>query len=194
MDLFRPFTTHTELTTALKELGYDDEAARITDVPVLHTGKMHDTYHRDRQELNIKGTVELLPQYPDRLVKRLLSRKFKSALGGVWRDSGKQPVISAAGGIFPRGYRQLFHVDRVSCNQCHRSANTSVNLFDNKRDWYGSVPGGDRILSFHIFDPSCISYNGKNPPVVLNKQLETSGMLRAYHAQEHPNSHYTFLK
>ncbi len=57
-----------------------------------------------------------------------------------------------------------------------------VSEFEMARDWYGRVRGADNIISFHIFEPSSISYNGQNARVTLRQMLVRAGLLRHWNS------------
>lgn len=69
--------------------------------------------------------------------------------------------------IVPKNYTG--HI--TSCVKCHQQTLIHAREIQPNRDWYGFVRGDDTIFSFHIFDESCISHNGFNQPVVLNRNL-----------------------
>lgn len=197
VDVFRPYTNWKSLATRLKELGQEEEAYRVSYRPSIRNVTLHDGFHPNRQEIKLSGQVEQLPKYSDELVVALLKdRTFRSALGQSWRyDSESNVDVNApAGGVYPAKYEAIMSVDRETCMNCHRSANRSVTHFDVRRDWYGNVRGSDQIISFHPFDPSCISKNGQNLRVKFRPELVGWRLLERYDRRKHPATLYTALK
>jgi len=192
VDVFRPFVHASDLSAALARLGQHEESVRLVRKPVRFSVRLHDTQHK-HPAIDIHGVSERLPHYSADLVKNLLQgRVFESALGEDWREQG--PVTAPSGGIYPENYRAVMSVDRESCFNCHRSTNVSVSHFDSERDWYGNVRGSDGILSFHIFDQSGISMDGRNVPVVFRSELLKWGLLVRYKPSLPFSSSYSTLK
>lgn len=194
VDVFRPYPTWRDMQKKLIELGERERAAAL-DRPRLYEAALADTFHPHKQSIREKGVSEQLETYPDALVEKLLvGAEFYSSIGETWRDLPKGPdVVAPAGGVNPKDYLAIMEVDRVSCARCHEHTNVSVDFFHLGRDWYGNVPGSDRIFTMHIFDPSCISRNGYNPPVVLRREFVAWGILERYDPRVH-GSMYTPLK
>lgn len=187
VDVFRPYPTRKSLNKALSRLG----ESQLSNNPQVREVRLHDGYHRDLQEIDVIGNVEQLPRYPADKVERLLSGKtFHSVLGQSWSSQADVP----AGGINPDQYRAVMDVDRESCMVCHRSTNKHASLFDTHRDWYGNVRGSDAIISFHIFDPSCVSMNGTSKPVAYRRELVEWGFLEPYSRDKHSPDFYSALE
>lgn len=177
VDAFRPYTQWKDLFAKLKSMGQEDLASTLETPTRFRSARMHDTFHPHRQELNVSGKVEQLPDFSPELVEALTKGQvYYSASGQKWRDD----VVAPAGGINPARYQAIVPVDSESCNDCHKSTNTNVDFFHNGRDWYGNTRGSDRIISFHIFDPACISYNGFSQRVQYRRELINWGMLQPY--------------
>lgn len=196
VDVFRPFIHWRDMQTAVAAIGYEDESQRLVMRPVIRDATLRDSIHTGEKEIDLTAQVEQLPTYSDVLVAALLKdRTFESALGESWRyDREKDIDVAApAGGVYPTNYRAVMEVDRESCMNCHRSTNRHVSHFQLRRDWYGNVRGSDYILSFHIFDPSCISTNGMNLPVAYRRELRRWGILEPYDRRSHTASRYTAL-
>lgn len=68
----------------------------------------------------------------------------------------------------------------ADCSSCHSTTLKHAWDYDMKRDWYGRVRGSDEIFTFHIFDPSSISYNGFPLPVRLRQSLFDLGIVRLW--------------
>ncbi len=174
--VFRPFTTRAQLAAWLAAQGEALPPAK----PVLL--RMHDSNH-DRAVFDQTALVDELPEMRPEIVRRALLEPFRSALGQTWVTDGKHdgfaPTSAAAFGIVPQMYAGVFlRVERDACLKCHEHAGKDAKLFAARRDWSGSVRGGDGIFSFHLADQSCISADGQRLAFVPNKKLVAAGLLR----------------
>jgi len=191
VDVFRPYTHWEDLSVAMSALGDQSEARRLALRPVIQSETMYDRIHANEHEINLTANYEQLPAYSDATVEKLIQgRTFESALGEDWRDG----VAAPAGGFNPMDYRAIMSVDRQSCARCHASTNRHVSHFQMQRDWYGNVRGSDHILSFHVFDPSCVSHNGMSRRVAYRRELIRWKLLEHYDGAKHPNSIYSALE
>ena len=188
VDVYRPYASHKELQDMIIRLfpNYKDDAELLAlynsaskvdeDLMVLE-----DTQPNKRVFLSKVKRV-LLPGISKDKAKVLLANKpFKSVMGASWTDNADSPpvpTVTEGYGIVPAKYDGDFvEVSSKSCARCHDSVNVHVRNFDFGRDWYGKVRGSDGIFSFHIFDPSCISYNGIGNGVRIRQDLIDDGWL-----------------
>jgi len=187
MNAFRPFTTHAELAKRIKQLDpkWKDNPALVKivngdsdDEKVLRITNNHDLITFDSTALSTK-----LPAIDHDLVRKLLETPFKSALGQEWKkgEDGTEahaPSTDAAFHVVPKNFKGAFvAVTSESCMRCHDSTLKHARDFQGFRDWYGRVRGSDNIFSFHIFDPSSISYNGFSGEPRFRRELVDAGLL-----------------
>lgn len=192
VDILRPYPTSQSLLEAVS--GISDFAGKATLVEHLTTSRplpvrtLTDAQHRTQRAINVKSAVDELPAIPDEITIKLLSKRpWKSALGETWRDA----CFAPSGGITPVGYDATFlGSDQTSCKRCHESAGQHVDTFDTPRNWYGFVRGGDKILSFHPFDPRCISGNGGYQPV---RMRNIPSVIERFDRSRHSDADYREL-
>jgi len=190
VNAFRPFTTQAELAARVKELAPnwrdrlevvklvkgEDEAEEVSRLVNGH----------DRVTFDATALVTHLPAIDHKLVRKLLDTPFKSALGQEWKKGGDgvfafAPTTDADFHIVPKKYHGGFvEISSKSCMRCHDSTLAHARDFQAFRDWYGRVRGSDNIFSFHIFDPSSISYNGFGSEPRLRQELVDAGVLREW--------------
>lgn len=199
-NVLRPFPTTLHLASAIKLIAPDwrqrPDLARLvahleSDIELprreLRDSHPHAAFHAAAE-------VDLLPPIHDpSIVDRLLSEfEFDSALEQTWRgDDCFAPTTQAAWHIVPANYDATFlGASRESCNRCHNTVGMATDQFDQPRDWYGLVRGGDQILSFSPVDPSCASDNGGSWPV---RMLRLPGVVEPYDAARHLPSDYRRL-
>lgn len=192
MESYRPFASPQELANKVKfmepawkakpelrkfienlEKAKDLRVETLTDANMHPTGKAFES----------TAVVEELAPLPPGLVRKLLRSTFKPVSGRVWRKLdrklGYAPTTKAEFHIVPKDYDGAFiPITLAGCMKCHDSVQKHVHEFHFGRDWYGHVRGSHRIFSFHIFDPSCISYNGFIQGIVFNQKMVQSGLLR----------------
>lgn len=193
VDILRPFPTAESLLAALDAMPEADETPIVrhlrSNPQGLPVRTLADTNHRSSMAINVRAAVDTLPEIPDDLVVKLLSKRpFESALGVHWRGDSYAP----SGGITPVGYDGTFlGTDQTSCKRCHESALQHVDEFDAPRNWYGRIRGcSDQILSFHPFEPSCISGNGGHVPARIRN---IPVVIERYDASRHAKADYTEL-
>ena len=81
----------------------------------------------------------------------------------------------------PKNYQGGFiEVSSKSCMRCHDTTLKHASEVQYRRDWYGRVRGSDNIFSFHIFEPSSISYNGFGREPTLRQDLVAAGLLKQW--------------
>ena len=188
VDVFRPYASADELKDMIVKLFpnyHDDEellalykSASVVDADTM---VLEDT-QPNRKVFISKIKRVLLPGISKEKANTLLLNKpFKSTLGAAWtksQDAPPAPTVVDKYGIVPARYDGDFvEVSSKSCARCHESVNVHVRNFDFGRDWYGKVRGSDGIFSFHIFDPSCISYSGFGQGVRIRQELIDDGWL-----------------
>ncbi len=116
--------------------------------------------------LKIFENTAFVPELPD-LPKKLLAEQvtFKETRSS-W---------AASGGVFPESYEGAFiEPSSKACAQCHDTVGKHAFDFDMGRDWYGRVRGSDGIFSFHIFEPSSISYGRVGGQPIIRNDLPIS--------------------
>lgn len=188
INVFAPYVSVNSLKQKLRDIGRDD-LARQLDRPKLVPVQLK-ARHPNEQEIDQQGFIEEIPLWDAETVHALVDgRTYQSTLGERWREQS----VTFSGGLNPPNYKAIMDVDSMSCNRCHRSTNRNVQFFEFGRNWYGNIRGSDRILSFHIFDPSCISYNGSSKPVKYREELVQWGLLERYDADKHPENYYLQL-
>jgi len=173
-DVFRPFVNRRQLEAACKELDCELPAMPTTRVII-----------KDRQPrkrvIDAEADLEVLPAMDGDLVRVLLARPFKSALGESWTP-GKAafaPISKEAFGIVPKGYEGgVIAVGQESCMRCHETCRQEARSFAPNREWYGRISGDDGIFSFHPFAVECISHNGIEKPVAMRQKLVDAGLLK----------------
>lgn len=193
VDILRPYPTAESLLEAVRELppfrGQAELVQHLSSDAPLPTRTLADSRHRSRRAFEQTASIDVLPPIDPAVVTKLLSRPFRSALGETWR--GKDcyaPTTDSEWHIVPRGYDGTFlGNDQTSCRRCHESATLDVEVFDERRQWYGNVRGGDQILSFTPIDPACISNNGGPAPV---RMLDVPGLVERYDPARHDRATY----
>jgi hypothetical protein len=191
MNAFRPFTTQAELAARIKQLvpnwGDKPELVKIVNGEADKEETRRLTNRHDLITFDSTALVTYLPAIDDvKLVRKLLDTPFKSALGQEWKKGGDgaeafAPTTAADFHIVPKNYKGGFvEVSSNSCMRCHDSTLKHSRDFQPFRDWYGRVRGSDNIFSFHIFEPSSISFNGFSVRTQVRQQLVAAGLLKAW--------------
>jgi hypothetical protein len=188
VNVFRPFTTHKELATRIKELVPNWAKKRNLADIVKGEDENEDVYRlvnqHDLVTFDATALSTSLPAIDPKLVRKLLDTPFKSALGQEWKKDGDgveafAPTTEADFHIVPKNYQGGFvEVSSKSCMRCHDSTLKHARDFQAFRDWYGRVRGSDNIFSFHIFEPGSISYNGIGGEPNLRQDLIDAGLLK----------------
>ncbi|MCI0638137.1 MAG: hypothetical protein L0Y72_05075 [Gemmataceae bacterium] len=190
MNAFRPFTTERELVARIKELVPNwrerPELAKIVKGELEREESLRLVNNHDRVIFDSTALASHLPAIDHALVRKLLVTPFKSALGQGWkqRADGTEafaPTTSAPFHIVPKNYKGGFiEVSSNSCMRCHDSTLMHARDFQARRDWYGRVRGSDNIFSFHIFEPSSISFNGFSREPQIRRALVDAGLLQKW--------------
>jgi hypothetical protein len=190
MNAFRPFTTQAELAARVKELAPDWRDRPELAELVNGNAERDEVWRlRNKHDLVTFDTVALstpLPKIDHDLVRKLLDTPFKSALGQEWKKNADgveafAPTTDAEFHIVPKNYQAGFiEVSSKSCMRCHDTTLKHASEIQFSRDWYGRVRGSDGIFSFHIFEPSSISYNGFGREPALRKELVDAGLLKQW--------------
>lgn len=169
VDVFRPFPEPEDLAKAIEAAapGWQSDPQLSALVAHLRTPRTMVTRrlaapHPRMKAFDATAEVDELPPIDESLAAKLLaSTEFKSCHGINWRGSCAAPTTSARFHVVPMNYEAAFiPVDDQSCTRCHETTGMHVRYFE-LRDWYGWMNPGDRIISFHPFDPSCISTDGR---------------------------------
>ena len=213
VEAYRPFTEPQELVDKVKELRPDwrDKPALVAFCQKLEQSRQLQRMHlvdfqpvRNNQRgpgrlFNSYAGQDKLPALPVDLVRDLLTQTpFKPVSGTVWYSSDDvnayAPTTDAAFHIVPANYDAAFiSVDSSSCMRCHDSTNQAARSFNPPRDWYGNVRGSDGILSFHPYDPSCISPNGVRRTKRLRPEFVKANIVVKYNPATHPADMYHLL-
>lgn len=168
--VYRPFPTREDLDEALAKHGW---AMDLDDAKRVRLVSDHRVVAFRRAE-----EVSKLPTMDEKLVKKLLQEPFKE-VKERFEVNVIAPTTDADFGIYPKEYMGgMVRVSKNSCMGCHEHTLVHARDFDIKREWYGRVRGSDNILSFHIFEPSSISYNGINQQIQFRKDLVKAGLLK----------------
>jgi hypothetical protein len=193
INVYRPFPTPEDLVERVRQLGREDESAKafIDYFKGERTGAVGRLRNEHPVEVFDEVAFEesLPPLKPATVEKLLTETPFQPVRSQIWGVSASNKVAFAPTTkedfhIIPKNYTgAYFAVSDQSCMRCHETVQKSTNDFQRFRDWYGRVRGSDAIFSFHIFDPSCISYGGTPLQVRLNEKLIDAGILVPYEAQ-----------
>jgi hypothetical protein len=172
---YRPFLTRAEFSDWLKGEGYDLGSPTLSYRALRNE---HPFTIFDRQ-----AWYDELPALPRDVALKALRQPFKRANDKAWIESqgfkGHAPTTTEALSIVPRFYdAALIPVNTTSCIACHKGVGHHASEFQERRQWYGRVRGSDNIFSFHIFEPSCISGDGFNKPIVFRREL--AGLLKRW--------------
>lgn len=190
MNAFRPFTSQKELAARIQKLA-PDWKDRPELVQIVNGDAEKDKVQRiynNHSLITFDATAltTALPAIDHGLVRKLLDTPFKSALGQEWKKDADgteahAPTTDASFHIIPKNYKGGFvEVSSTSCMRCHDSTLKHARDFQESRDWYGRVRGSDNIFSFHIFEPSSVSYTGSSVPTRLRSELVRSGLLKEW--------------
>jgi hypothetical protein len=187
VNLYRPFASPAELIARIKKL---DPGWKTNEAfqAYLKNGEVAVETLVNRHPVKVIDRVALadeLPLLDEALVWELLKTPFKSVLGQEWVKSGSTmgfaPTTKADFHIVPKNYQgHHLAVSSRACMTCHDTVNKHVNEFEFNRDWYGRVRGSDGIFSFHIFEPSSISYNGFSYAPRIREEFVRAGLLQAW--------------
>jgi hypothetical protein len=199
--VFRLFPTRQQLIEAILLLRpqWRDDARLSPAVRelVAERGLVRRTftdYHHHAPAIHLSAAEYVLPEFPDDLVRALLTRfQFEEATGVEWESDCHAPTSRQAFSIVPANYdgNYLGTTDET-CRQCHRVAGFDGDLVDRRvpKQKYGDIPGNDEILSFHPFDPRCISRNGF--PLGWRVRL-IPGIIEPFDARVHTADRYRRL-
>ncbi len=205
VDVYRPYTTAKELEHTIKELRpvwwEQDDLVKFLNAlrnPKVEKGSVQD---RNRDVIAFRATFKKheLPPLPDaKLVAQLLTTaSWKSAQGAEWIDGVTSPTAPKGTKfhVVPEEYAaHITAVDSKSCMECHKHTGFNVRVFDQNRGWYGRIRGNDGIFTFHPIDPSSISYDGTNKPIVMRPAFVKAGLVAAYNPRVHTADWYKQLK
>lgn len=199
-----PFVTPESLASRLEEI-QEERAARASASArtqlVSFLGSPVGEMKRLQNQSGItlfdrRAIMEYLPETDHDTVRELLRTPFESVTRPeAWRktDGGAAsfaPSTKAAFHIVPRDYGGAFlPVSTKDCMSCHNTVGLHVTAFGQpQRQWLGHVRGGDNIFSFHLFDPACISRDGRQMPIRYRQELLKAGLLKAAGAKGASNS------
>lgn len=198
VNAYAPFSNPKELSAHIRSKEYNWKINSDVKTFLEHLEKDDTQFeevrflvskHPNKTVFNREAVRDDLLAIPQPLVEKLLKVPFRSILGLHWR-SNKQgecfaPSTESRFHIVPKNYTgYLVETSATSCTTCHDSVGVHARDFDANRDWYGHVRGSDNlakgggIFSFHIFEPSCISYNGFIVHPVLRGELVNAGFLK----------------
>jgi hypothetical protein len=190
MNAFRPFTTHAELASRVKELAPNWKSRPELVALVSGDDSRDEVWRlRNQHDLVTFDSVAVstpLPAIEHDLVRKLLDTPFRSALGQEWKRNADgveafAPTTEADFHIVPKNYQGGFiEVSSKSCMRCHDTTLKHASEVQYRRDWYGRVRGSDNIFSFHIFEPSSISHNGFGREPALRQDLLAAGLLKQW--------------
>lgn len=203
VEVLRPYPTAGDLIKALDKMGDQESLAvssKLQNIREVAVQTLTDK-HRTRHGFNVRATNETLPPMSESLVRRLLAVPFRTSAGVYWRETASRepdlaaPTSAQRFGLVPFQYNGAFlGNDSQSCRNCHKDVLTAARSFDSGRGWYGFVRGGNEILSWNPVEPSSVSRDGGNLPVVFRRSFVSAGMWEAYNAAKHPADRYTSFK
>ena len=123
-----------------------------------------------------EGFVERIPDLTEEQTKKLLSLPFKLVTNEVWSDISNTPCSDQEFSLFPKDYSLgLITVDSVSCSNCHRQTQITVNrlipkepLIYKNPEKVGNIRGSDGVFTWTPFD---VSTAAKDPTDVKELRL-----------------------
>ena len=192
-----PYAEQDDYIQDLAEIAGGDAArAHLSGIRVGDPIEIADSHGR-RRAFASRASVATRPPLPggDSTALRMLSRSWDTRSGMQWDDERNVDYPEGSGSglhVVPAGFRHS-HVlaDREDCSACHRDTLAHVTHFGPLgRDWYGSVPGSDGILSLYIASPSSVSRRGNNLAATPDKRLTDAGILERYDSEKHPAEIY----
>lgn len=192
-EIYKPFFNAVQLDAELKKrwpgkswakgMEGDGEATRLRN--------MHTVNGKLRSVFDSTAYIALLPNLPEIVVTELLTEiEFRpvsaDAENGVWAendkgDKGYAPTSAIAYNLVPEGYRgSHVNLSSQSCARCHSDVGARAYTLQIPRKWYASVRGseGTGIFSWHPFSADCISNDGHDYPVKINRKLIDLGILK----------------
>jgi hypothetical protein len=190
VNVYRPFATPEDLVERVKQLKADDDTTKeflayFAGDRSGAVGRLRN--HHPVEVFDEEAFEEQLPPLKPALVEKLLNETpFQPVRSQIWAISASNKVAFAPTTkedfhVVPKNYTgAYFEVSDKGCMRCHETVQKSTSDFQPFRDWYGRVRGSDAIFSFHIFDPSSISYSGIPLPVRFNQKLVDAGLLVPY--------------
>ncbi len=197
-DVFKPFPEPADLAKAISAgvPNWRDDAQlaklmlHLQQPQQMRTMRL-SSQHPVRKAFDSQAEVDVLPPINEDLAAALLtSTEFRSCHGMNWRGTCAAPTTAARFHVVPTNYDAGFvPADDQSCVRCHETTGMHVSLFE-RRDWYGWMNPGDRIISFHPFDPSCISTSGFHHPV---KMRNIKNVIERYDPARHKEADYHAL-
>lgn len=205
--IWKPYPRRRDLQAKLEEI--DPPAAkRLKAENVVYT-KTVSSGHPDRDAFRVQSWEHYLPDMAHETVIRLLNEQpFRVATDTFWdsvrdsddpKDACFAPTTLSTFSIIPQGYQGTFLGSSInSCVRCHRDASAHVTRFqgarfETRREWYGFVPGSDRIMSFHPIAPSSIGRNGARRDVFIRKSFADAGIVEQFDLNKHPKDRYRKL-
>lgn len=199
--ILRPFPQAEQLEVTLAARGVSENTtAKIGGKGGMKLRKLHDALH-PFSGFDAQAGLDPLPPLGEKLAAELLdSTPFKVATGAVWKEHGgvkaSAPTSLEDFSIVPRDYNGTFlGTDNETCAKCHESTQKHVDVFDNRRDWYGRVRGSsDGIFTFHPIEPSSISYNGAPLAVRIRQAFVDAGIVERFDSEKHPKDLYCTFK
>lgn len=126
----------------------------------------------DDKSFQLAGHIEYTPNMNNEQKVEALSRPFKNVTGVPWSGECSVPAGRDVFDIFPKDYTLgLLSPDNISCSQCHRQTFISVTRLVPREpavvrneSKIGRIRGYDGIFSWHPFDPSTVSFDGRIVP------------------------------
>lgn len=147
---------------------------------------------QEDEVFKMEGLVERLPPLSEDKVKILLGMSFKEVTESEWSPSADQDFH-----ILPRNYcfSLLKSIDPVTCSDCHRQTQTSVNnlvplepLIQESPEKVGNIRGCDAVFTWHPFAPHSIRNSDKEPtPKTSVRQFDReNNIVRVWDGKELP--------
>ena len=189
--VWRPFSTATQLSTAVKALRPNWQQ---TDVKLLVTALENpatlvpqtlSTAPYTAAVPNFVGAADVLPATTDvALIKALLTDfPFTRANGLEWKRSGGLVAYAASSNsdfhIVPKGYiGGMFEVSDTSCHRCHDQTSRPLNNLDGRIVLYGEIWGEDEIFTWHPFLIDFDTFSVADGNRYINPRMQQAGLVQ----------------
>jgi hypothetical protein len=219
VDAFRPFTSASELATALNRKRRERNTWAIDasiealirycqDNSNLRPASLKTSHYTGANGIStafptVNGAVDILPSVSDEslFIELLHETPFHSAKGAVWKQSGNLTAFAAGTlasfHVVPRNYNAaLFEVSDTFCTRCHQDAGRPFRDYYPDVMLYGELWGEDETFSWHPFDTK--SFVDNNGAVVnfssdnrrLRRDFVDAGLIVPYSQSQHTGAFY----
>lgn len=191
VNLFRPFTTAAQFSSAIKSARANWESdtelkALVThlDNPATLESKTIKSEAYAKIFDGLSGGMDYLPAVSDAslLIELMRSTPFKSQEGVAWKRSGDleayAPSTKASFHIIPKDYTAgLIAVNEVSCARCHEDTGRRLGELDGPVVLYGEMWGEDRIFTWHLFEHTTQMFGTFDGSRRINSRMVTAKLV-----------------